>query len=220
MACVGSSPRLWWSEHYQAEGVVCQPAGKNASAVLAARSDPFWQPGWWALQSSSSRSTKHRGIESHLVLLQSHLRDPANTKHRFFSLEVKGKCLGLRKTPWCIWKGILQKVLTKSSISNKLQLMLKAGRARSLQQAMLAIACIEMMRLPDLMEVLTLLAQWGIAAFLKAFLKAHKKPPLMHAENETQAPHLMYWFRRNLNKQFGNYTPFWRFQKASSVAFY
>lgn len=37
--------------------------------------------------------------------------------------------------------------------------MLKAERARCLQQAMLAIACIEMMRLPDLMEVLTLLAQ-------------------------------------------------------------
>lgn len=37
--------------------------------------------------------------------------------------------------------------------------MLKAGRVRSLQQAMLAIACIEIMCLPHLMEVLTLLAQ-------------------------------------------------------------
>lgn len=72
-----------------------------------------------------------------------------------------------------MWKGILQKALMKSPISNKLQLLLKVGRTRSLQQARLAIAYIEMRGLLDLMEMLTLLVQQGIAASLKEFLKAH-----------------------------------------------
>lgn len=63
--------------------------------------------------------------------------------------------------------------------------MLKAGKASPLQEAMLAIAYIEMRWLLDLMEMLALLVQQDIVASLKAFLKAHKKPALIHAENET-----------------------------------
>lgn len=69
------------------------------------------------------------------------------------------------------------------------------------------------------MEMLTLLVQQGIAASLKEFLKAHRKPLLMlkmRLKLLSLCPHVEEF----LNKQFGNYTTFWRFQKANSVAIY
>lgn len=96
----------------------------------------------------------------------------------------------------------------KAPMSNKLQLMQKAVRARSLQQARLAIAYTEMRWLLDLMEMLTLLVQQGVAASLKAFLNAHKKAPLIHAENETQVPQLTSWCRRIFKQAIWELHPF------------